>query len=129
MAPITRSSSRLRPGAAARALPSTRLARKGMKNNATNSEPSTVEMMVMGSTRMNMPGMPGSTASGKNASTSVAVQPRMASRICLVPRMAASVREWPMRRCRAMFSTTTMESSTSRPSESTKPAMVIWFSE
>ena len=28
-----------------------------------------------------------------------------------------------------MFSTTTMESSTSRPSESTRPAIESWFSE
>ena len=107
----------------------TRLAMNGMNSKATSSEPMTVAMTVMGNTRMNLPGVPGSNASGRNANTSVAVQPMMASAICRVPAMAACVRVNPMRICREMFSTTTIESSTSRPSDNTNPAMVIWFSE
>ena len=59
----------------------------------------------------------------------VAVQPRIAWKICRVARSAACMRECPSRRKRAMFSTTTIESSTSRPSATTKPAMEIWLSE
>ena len=44
----------------------------------------------------------------------MAVQPRIATKICRVPASAACARELPTRMCRAMFSTTTMESSTSR---------------
>ena len=78
---------------------------------------------VSGSTRMNLPAVPGSAINGRKAKMSVAVQPRMATKICFVPASAAAVRDMPSRRCRAMFSVTTMESSTSRPNATTKPAM------
>ena len=66
-----------------------RLAMNGMNNSATSKEPITVAMTVMGSTRMNLPGVPGSTARGKKAKTNVAVQPTIASAICRVPAKAA----------------------------------------
>jgi hypothetical protein len=50
-----------------------------------------------------------------------------ASVICRVPAMAAVIRSCPSRRWRAMFSVTTMESSTSSPRLSTKPAMASWL--
>ena len=100
-----------------------------MMNSASNSEPMMVATTAMGSTRMNLPAVPGSASSGRNANISVAVQPRMATKICRVPASAACTRECPMRMCRAMFSTTTMESSTSRPSATTKPAIDSWLSE
>ena len=59
----------------------------------------------------------------------VAVQPTIAWKICRVASSAACMRECPSRRKRAMFSTTTIESSTSRPSATTKPAIEIWLSE
>ena len=49
------------------------------------------EMTVTGSTRMNLPGPPGSAISGRNAKISVAVQPRIATKICRVPASAASM--------------------------------------
>ena len=78
---------------------------------------------------MNLPAVPGRASKGRNAKIRVAVQPRMATKICRVPSSAACTRELPMRMWRAMFSTTTMESSTSRPSATTKPAIDSWFSE
>ena len=59
----------------------------------------------------------------------MAVHPRTASQIWLVAVTAACRRGMPSRTWRAMFSTTTMESSTSSPSATTKPAMDSWLSE
>ena len=100
-----------------------------MTNSAISSEPITVATTAEGSTRMNLPAVPGSTISGRNANTSTAVQPTMATKIWRVPAMAACTRLSPSRWCRAMFSTATMESSTSRPSATTNPAMESWLSE
>ena len=101
----------------------------GMMNSASSSEPMMVLTTAIGSTRMNLPAVPGRASRGRKAKISVAVQPRMATKICRVPASAACTRVYPMRRCREMFSTTTMESSTSRPSATTKPAIDSWFSE
>ncbi len=100
-----------------------------MMNSAISSEPTIVATTAEGSTRMNLPALPGSASSGRKAKISVAVQPRIAAKICCVPASAACRRVAPSRRWRAMFSTTTMESSTSRPSATTKPAIEIWLSE
>ncbi len=86
-----------------------------------------LETTAIGSTRMNLPAVPGRASSGRNANTSAAVQPRMATKIWRVPAIAAWARGRPMRRWREMFSTATMESSTSRPSATTKPAIESWF--
>ena len=61
----------------------------GMMNSAMNSEPTIAATMVTGSTRMNLPGPPGSAISGRNAKISVAVQPMMATKIWRVPASAA----------------------------------------
>jgi hypothetical protein len=76
---------------------------------------------------MYIPGPPGRKRSGTKANTSVAVAPSTATAICLVARMAASVRECPSRRKRVMFSTTTIESSTSSPSAMTAPTIESWL--
>ena len=60
---------------------STRLATNGMMNSASSSEPMMVETTAMGSTRMNLPAVPGSASNGRNAKMSVAVQPRIATKI------------------------------------------------
>ena len=63
-----------------------------MMRRATINEPRMVDTTVVGRTRMNLPAVPGSAINGKNAKTSVAVQPSMAMKICLVPANAALVR-------------------------------------
>ena len=78
---------------------------------------------------MNCPAPPGSISSGRNANSSVAVVPTTATVIWRVASMAASRGGRPSRRNRAMFSTTTMESSTSNPSAITQPTMESWFRE
>ena len=65
--------------------------------------------------------------SGKKASIKQAVQPTTASAIWPVPLMAAVVRSSPSRRRRAIFSVTTMESSTKRPRARMNPAMDSWL--
>ena len=47
-------------------------------SSAISSEPTMVVTTVMGSTRMNLPALPGSASSGRKAKISVAVQPRIA---------------------------------------------------
>ena len=95
----------------------------------TISDDAMVHTTATGSERMKSPAPSGSDISGTNASSSVAVQPMTATLISDTPAIAASRGASPSRRCRAMFSVTTMESSTSRPSASTKPAIESWFSE
>ena len=92
---------------------------------ATRSDAPTVASTAVGSTRMNLPELPETIISGRKANMMVAVQPTIAWKICRVASSAACMRECPSRRKRAMFSTTTIESSTSRPSATTKPAMEI----
>ncbi len=106
---------------------STALARNGTMVSDTSSEARMVRMTATGRLRMKSPALPGRNRSGTNANTSAAVQPRTATAIWRVARMAASRRLAPSRRWRVMFSTTTMESSTSRPSAMTKPTMLSWF--
>lgn len=95
----------------------------------TKSEAKMVNTTAIGMLRMNCPGPPGRNNSGKNAKISVAVQPSTATPICRVPSIAASILDRPSRRWRAMFSVTTMESSTRRPSAITKPTMLSWLME
>ena len=64
-----------------------------MMNSASSSEPMMVATTAMGSTRMNLPAVPGSASKGRNAKISVAVQPRMATKICRVPASAACTRD------------------------------------
>ena len=100
-----------------------------MTVSETSSDAATVYSTDAGSERMKMPAPSGRNSSGRNANSSVAVQPTTASAIWSVAAIAASTRVYPARRYRSMFSTTTIESSTSRPSASTKPAMDSWLSE
>ena len=53
--------------------------------------------------------------------------PSTATPICRVPSTAACARSIPPRSSRAMFSTTTMESSTRSPSAITNPTMDSWL--
>jgi hypothetical protein len=78
--------------------------------------------------RMNIPAVPGRARSGRNAKRSVAVQPSTAYVISRVPAIAASFGDSPFRMCRAMFSTTTMASSTRMPMEKIRAKRVMRFS-
>ena len=65
---------------------------KGMISSAISNEPVMVVTTVSGSTRMNLPAVAGRTISGRKANSRAAVQPRIARRLCCVPRKAASLR-------------------------------------
>ena len=106
-----------------------RLARNGMIVSATKSEAVIVATTASGSDRTNAPAPSGSAMIGKKASSSVAVQPMTAMLISCTPAIAASRGCMPSRKWRAMFSVTTMLSSTSKPKANTKPAIESWFSE
>ena len=101
-----------------------------MMNSASSSEPMIVATTAIGSTRMNLPG----GARQRQQRQEREDQRRGAAEDGDEDLLRAGERRLrcatcPSRRCRAMFSTTTMESSTSRPSATTKPAIDSWFSE
>ena len=105
-----------------------RLARNGMTVKDTKSEAAIVKRTVTGNDLINWPDPSGRNSKGRKANIKVAVQPNTATAIWPVPLIAAETRSSPSRMRRAMFSVTTMESSTKSPSESTKPAIDNWFS-
>ena len=92
IAPVTSLKARPPSSASPSAL-STRLARNGITVYATNSEASTVNSTAAGSERMNRPAPSGRNSSGRNANSSVTVQPSTASAIWSVAAIAASTRE------------------------------------
>ncbi len=100
-----------------------------MMVSATNRDAAIVQTTAIGSERVKSPAASGRFSKGRKASNSVAVQPTTAMLISLTPAMAASRGLRPLRLWRAMFSVTTMESSTRSPSAITKPAIDNWFSE
>jgi hypothetical protein len=93
-----------------------------MKTSATRSDASTLTLTgspssekkprIMGSP-MNMP--------GRKTMTVVSVARETASPTSFTPRMAAARGEWPSKRWRMMFSTTTIELSTSMPTPRVSP--------
>ena len=64
-----------------------------MTVSETSSDAATVYSTAAGSERMKMPAPSGRNSSGRNANSSVAVQPRTASAIWSVAAIAASTRE------------------------------------
>ena len=100
-----------------------------MIESATKNDARIVNSTAAGSERTKSPAPSGRNSSGTKASSSVTVQPSTASQIWSVAAIAASRRGMPWRTLRAMFSTTTIESSTRRPSATTKPAIESWLSE
>ena len=68
--------------------------------------------------------MPPENASGSSATHSMNVIARTASRTSLMPSIAASLGDLPMRRCRSIEWMSMIESSTSRPIESSRPISV-----
>ena len=94
----------------------------------TSSDAATVPSTATGSERVNLPAPSGRNTSGKNANNKTNVQPITATAISLVPDNAAASRFSPIRRCRAMFSVTTIESSTSSPNAMMKPEIANWLS-
>ena len=97
------------------------LDKNGIMVKATNKEATMVNKTAIGSGRMNSPEPSGKKTSGKKANNKATVQPMTAVAICLVATIAASFRLYPCRINRSMFSTITIESSTSKPNAMTSP--------
>ena len=91
------------------------------------SDAVTVKMMVPMKLIVNLPAPSGRKSIGTKAKTSTPVDPSTARLISFVPSIAAIVRSLPMRKWRDTFSMTTIESSTSKPSERMNPATTSWL--
>ena len=102
-------------------------AKNGTIVSETNSEASIVVTTAIGKPRIKSPAPSGKNRSGRKAKINVAVQPTTASVICSVAFIEASKRFMPFRIKRSMFSTTTIESSTSNPKATTKPTILNWL--
>ena len=85
--------------------------------------------MVMAKGRKSSPAMPPTRAIGANTATEVRVEAVMAVATSPVPVRMAVRLSCPRDRWRLMFSTTTIESSTTRPIEIVRAPRVSMFSE
>ncbi len=87
----------------------------GQTVSATSDEIVTENARTKPNSENRLPTMPGMNEIGTNTATSVAVVASTAKTISRVPRTAAARAPAPKARCRVMFSTTMMASSTTRP--------------
>ncbi|MNI90696.1 hypothetical protein D3C73_1482520 [compost metagenome] len=100
------------------------LDKKGTTVKATSIEAITEQITATGKLLINSPDASGKNIKGIKAIINVAVQPITAIPICLVAFSVASSRLWPSRIQRSMFSTTTILSSTNKPSDTTRPTIL-----
>ena len=101
----------------------------GVSSRATSKDTNTATEAVMPNWRKIFPGMPPMNAVGRNTATSVNVVAITASPISSAASIAASYGVFPIRRCRAMFSISTIASSTRMPTTKDSDSSVIVFSE
>ncbi len=93
----------------------------GISVIATTSEISIANVTVSAWSRNNWPATPCTNTSGKNTATVVSVDAITAIETSRAPFIAASTMLMPCSRMRAMFSSTTIESSTTMPVASARP--------
>ena len=96
---------------------------------ATSSDANTASAAVQPNCLKNLPGTPLMKAVGRNTAINVKVVAITARPISSAASMAASNGVLPMRRCRTMFSTSTMASSTSTPTTSDIASSVTTLTE
>ena len=99
-----------------------------MSVRATSSENSTATVTVKPNGRKNSPAMPPMNATGMNTAQIVSVVATTARPISIAASIAASRGFLPMRKCRTMFSTSTIASSTRMPTTSVSASSVRMFS-
>ena len=99
----------------------------GESVSATRPDTTTAAASVIANSRNSEPVSPPWKAMGVYTVASVMVMAMMGPRSSRAPNKAASMRFLPSRTCRSMFSTTTMASSTTRPTDSTMARMVSRF--
>ena len=100
----------------------------GVNVRATSSEHSTATTTVKLNGPKNSPAMPLMNATGTNTAQIVSVVATTARPISIAASMAASFGFLPMRKCRTMFSTSTIASSTRMPTTSDSASSVKMFS-
>ena len=100
----------------------------GVSMRATSNENITATAAVKANGRKNSPGTPPMNATGTNTAHSVSVVATTARPISIAASVAASSGFLPLRRCRTMFSTSTIASSTSMPTTSDSASSVSRFS-
>ena len=101
--------------------------KKGTIVKDTKRDAKIVVTTAIGKPLIKSPEPSGKKSKGRKAKIKVAVQPITAKLICSVALMEASKRFIPLRIKRSIFSTTTIESSTSKPNAITKPTMLNWL--
>ncbi len=99
--------------------------RPGVQVRARASEVSRATVMVRASARKNVPVTPVTEMSGRKTTMGVMVEPMRGWVISWRALRTASTRFSPASRCRAMFSTTTMASSMTRPTAAASPPRVM----
>ena len=92
----------------------------GVRIRATTSEANTAKAAVQPNCTKNLPGTPLMNAVGKNTATKVKVVAITANPISSAASMAAAKGVLPMCKCRSIFSTSTMASSTKMPTTNDK---------
>ena len=98
----------------------------GTMVSETNSDPVSASTVVSAKGRNSSPAMPGTSAIGTNTSMATSVDDTTAAATSPTASTMVLKRERDdVARCREMFSTTTMESSTMRPMASMRPASDI----
>ncbi|CAB4589387.1 unannotated protein [freshwater metagenome] len=95
----------------------------------TNSDASSAIVTVTANGWNSSPDKPPTKASGRNTATVVMVDAVTAVATSLTPSRMATMRSSPRDRCLLMFSTTTIESSTTRPIEIVTAPIVRMLSE
>ena len=99
----------------------------GVSSRATSSENSTAVAAVQPNSRKNLPATPGMNATGTNTAASVADVAITARPISSAASIAACFGGLPIARCRSMFSTSTIASSTRMPTTTASASSVTMF--
>ena len=103
------------------------LVRVGRIINAISMEAITAAEIVRARSENNCPASSGRNTTGRKIATVVAVDATRAPRTCCAPSKAVSTRLPPASRKRTIFSSTTMEASSTMPTENAIPASEITF--
>ncbi len=90
----------------------------GVSVSDTNPDTKIADMMVTANSCSNLPSTPPMNSTGMNTAASDSVIDKIVNPISFDPFSAASSTPSPFSRCRTMFSSITMASSTTKPTDS-----------
>ena len=92
----------------------------GVSVSETMPEMRIVRLIVTANSRNSRPITPPMNSTGMNTATSESVMDTIVKEISRAPRRAASMGDMPCSTCRTMFSSITIASSTTKPTESVR---------